>query len=180
MNVFERRQHLYPTPSQRTRFNGAVFSMLRTPRVNIVPLQKAPLHLETHNISYKAGTFILRIPVPRNLDGVLLTQHRIKDRLLRKPRRKFPKSRLANQIKFRLSHRAGTVRSPLPSVTSKITCRPARPSSLVLSSSPDWVRTIFAGEGARATQVLPASERTVSAGCQRPATRDDVHQSPTW
>lgn len=125
--------------------------MFRTPReVHNVFIQKPPLHLETHNISHKAGTLIFRIPVPCNLDGVLLTQHGIKDRLLRKPRREFLKSRLANQIKLRLpTGRYSVITTSIRNLEDNLSSSAPR---VRLGSSPvaGMVRAIFAGEGARA------------------------------
>ncbi|MBT2410778.1 hypothetical protein J7I94_09425 [Streptomyces sp. ISL-12] len=65
--------------------------------LNRVPAQEIGLDVKAGD---KTGAVVLDVPVPRDLDGVLLVEDRVKDRLFRQPRRPGTPVQLAHQLEF--------------------------------------------------------------------------------
>ena len=81
-----------------------ILAMLRAAHnLDFVLIQKGRAHLEAGNLTALIG-FLLCVPITSNFFGVLFTEHRIKERLTRVPRREFSVFTLTNQIQFPLTY----------------------------------------------------------------------------
>src|SRR3954452_8012157 len=72
------------------------------PRADLLYLIAAYILRPHREAGHVADGGSLRVPVPRDLPGILLIEHRIEDRLLRQARRPFPPAALPHEIEFRL------------------------------------------------------------------------------
>src|SRR5579864_425243 len=73
--------------------------------VLVVVTKKLRSNLESQNISHESRSFILCVPVVRDLSRIHLRQDRIEDRLLRQSWRKFAKPTRSYVVQLSLTHR---------------------------------------------------------------------------
>ena len=78
-----------PMDARARRLDGELFQILG-------------FNLEAQNMS---GAAVARVPVARNLLGILFVQHGIENRLRGQPRRKLPPSAGADQVELRVTNR---------------------------------------------------------------------------
>jgi hypothetical protein len=74
--------------------------------VGLIASDELRLDVELRDVPNEVMTVVLRIPVPRDLLGVLEVQDRVEDRLLRQPRRKGPTPGLLDQPQLREANRS--------------------------------------------------------------------------
>ena len=84
-----RRNPVLPMDARARRPDGELFQILG-------------FNLEAQNMS---GAAVARVPVARNLLGILFVQHGIENRLRGQPRRKLPPSAGADQVELRVTNR---------------------------------------------------------------------------
>src|SRR5262249_59651178 len=73
--------------------------------VDFIVAEQVTFHLKSQNITDETGTLVFGVPPVRNLSGVLLSQNRAEERLLRQTRWETAEPGHADEIKFRLAPR---------------------------------------------------------------------------
>ena len=73
--------------------------------VDFIVAEQVTFGLKSQNITDETGTLVFGVPPVRNLSGVLLSQNRVEERLLRQTRWETAEPGHADEIKFRLAHR---------------------------------------------------------------------------
>jgi hypothetical protein len=89
------------------RCGNPIFTMARiADNMNIEPTQEVRSNVEFQNVALEARSFIFRVPVSGDLNGILFVQDRIKERLGRQARRETSKFSTSNQFQLFSADRA--------------------------------------------------------------------------
>src|SRR3712207_339723 len=71
-----------------------------------MPADEVATHREARNEAREAGGRIARVPVAGDLDGVLLREHGVEDRLVRQAGRELAPAARLDQLQLRTAHGA--------------------------------------------------------------------------